>query len=74
MGKKTPATFVTPKNSIVFCIISAGNRCILLAIFVIVSYFKPIRKLNSQRNLHCISFFGRLYFEKKFALLLANQN
>jgi hypothetical protein len=46
-----------------FCIISAGNCCILLAIFVIVSYFKPIREesLNSQWNLHCISFFA-LYF------------
>jgi hypothetical protein len=27
-----------------FSIISAGHCCILLAIFVIVSYFKPIKK------------------------------
>jgi hypothetical protein len=35
---------------------------ILLAIFVIVSYFKPIRKpINSQWNLHCISLFGTVF-------------
>jgi hypothetical protein len=51
-----------------FCIISAGNCCILLARFVIVSYFIGYifvivsESLNSQWNLHCISFFCTVSF------------